>query len=112
MTTLDGTTVVLTYDSGLRVRGKYGPDTLEWEALEGPDRGATGTERTYVREIGPGTYFVSWLEASGTTVSQVLDLPAGSVLSFITYEDEGERMALLDAGSVELIDLPDSSPLR
>lgn len=109
MTRLDGTTVVLNYESGLRVRGKYGRDTVEWEALEGPARGTTGTERTYVREIGPGMYFVSWLEASGTTVSQVLDLPAGRVLSFITYEHDGERRALLDAGSVELID---RSPLR
>lgn len=102
--TLSGRTLTLTYESGLIVRGRYGADSVSWEALSGPAKGATGTERTYVSELSPARYFVSWVEASGTTVSQVLDLETRQVWSFVTYATGGSRHAMLDRGSIAIDD--------
>jgi hypothetical protein len=99
---LSGSTLTLTYESGLIVRGTYGADSVSWEALSGPAKGRTGTERIYVQEIPPATYFVSWVEASGTTVSQVVDLNSRRVWSFVTYPTANAREAMLDRGTISI----------
>lgn len=98
--TLTGRTLTLTYQSGLIVRGTYGADSVSWEALSGPAQGRTGTERTYVHALSPTTYFVSWVEASGTTVSQVLDLDSRRVWAFVTYPTGATREAMMDRGTI------------
>jgi hypothetical protein len=100
--TITGKTLTLTYDSGLVVRGRYGPDSVTWEALSGPAQGSAGTEHTYVHELSPTFYFVNWIESSGTIVSQVLDLESRQVWSFISYRVDGARQAMLDRGSVSV----------
>lgn len=100
--TLSGKTLTLTYNSGLIVRGTYSADSVRWEALAGPAKGSTGSERTYVQALSPTTWFVSWVEASGTTVSQILDLDARKVWAFVTFAAGNARQATLDHGSITI----------
>ena len=102
--TLHGKTLTLKYESGLIVRGRYTADSVSWEAVSGPAKGSRGTERTYVYALSQNRFFVNWLEASGTTVSQILDFDASQVLSFVTYTAAGTRQATLDRGAITIED--------
>ncbi len=98
---LVGKQLLFRYESGLEVVGHYtGEATIEWEARTGPAKGSRGTERTHAREVAPGIFFVSWVESSGTTVSQVLDFNTHQVTAFVTYAAGAERQAMLDRGSI------------
>lgn len=98
--TLTGKRLRFKYRSGLEVAGIYEAGSVAWEAFTGPAQGSKGTERTHAAEIAPGIHFVSWVEASGTTVSQVIDLNALAVWCFVTYDTGSGREAMLDSGSV------------
>lgn len=98
---LIGKKLLLRYESGLQVEGHYAsPTEVRWKAVTGPAEGKTGTEKTRIVEVAPEVFFVSWLEASGTTVSQVLDLNRRTVTAFVTFDAGGGRQALHDSGSV------------
>jgi phenolic acid decarboxylase len=97
-----GKRLVIEYRSGLRVRGHYKSATeLTWEALSGPAKGTTGSETTHAIEVAPDVYFINWLEAAGTTVSQVLDFSMRNVAAFVTFEAAGRRQGMLDTGTFE-----------
>jgi hypothetical protein len=101
-----GKTVVMRYESGLEVKGYY-PSTeeLRWQALTGPSQGSEGVERIYSSEIAPNIYFINWLEAGGTTVSQILDMNRSAVTAFVTFDAGDSRQAVFDSGLVtELAD--------
>jgi hypothetical protein len=55
-----------------------------------------------VHALSQNRFFVNWIEASGTTVSQVLDLDAGHVVSFVTYTAGGTRQGTLDRGALTI----------
>ncbi len=58
-------------------------DQLHWEAVAGDELGVKA-EETYVAEwIGPGKLFITWGEANGTGVSQVLDFDNGKVYNHL-----------------------------
>jgi phenolic acid decarboxylase len=99
--TLPGKTFFYRYESGLEVTGHFKSATaLDWEALTGPARGTKGTEAIHTLEVTPNVFFVSWLESSGTTVSQVLDLGRGRVAAFVTYDAGEGRRSSFDTGTV------------
>jgi hypothetical protein len=77
-----------------------GVGVLEWEALTGPAKGTKGTEAIHTLEVAPNVFFVSWLENSGTTVSQVLDLGRGRVAGFVTYDAGQGRQNSFDTGTL------------
>ena len=52
-------------------------------------------------EVAPDVYFINWLEAAGTTVSQVLDFNMRNVAAFVTFEAAGRRQGMLDTGTFE-----------
>jgi phenolic acid decarboxylase len=104
--TFIGRTFVLTYDNGLQVVGRYAADSMTWEARTEPDKGTTGTEQIHTREVAPGVFFISWLERSGTTVSQILNLNTDRVSAFVTWTDGAQRQAALMHGS--LAEAPDA----
>ena len=89
------------YESGLEVTGDYMSSTeLSWEALTGPSRGAKGVETIYASEVAHNIYFISWLEKSGVSVSQVLDLNRSQVTAFITFDAGEVRQSLFDRGTL------------
>lgn len=54
-------------------------------------------------EVAPGIFFVSWMETSGTTVGQILDLNALRVSAFVTYAAESGRQSLFDVGTIDIL---------
>ncbi|MGW6866126.1 MoaF-related domain-containing protein [Streptomyces sp. NPDC054901] len=99
-----GHTYVLTLDNGAVLRNTYSADgsTLDWTALAGPMAGHSGQERLSVRAVGEGLYFVNWVEASGMTVSHVMDLGRGTVSVYWTYgTPDGGRVGELHTATLQ-----------
>jgi len=89
------------YDSGLEVVGYYStPTEVFWEALTGPAKGSKGTESVNMAEVAPNVFFVNWVEKSGTTVSQVLDLDKLVVTAFVTFDTPQGRQSMFDKGTL------------
>jgi phenolic acid decarboxylase len=89
------------YESGLQVLGYYsGLTEVTWEALTGPAKGSTGTESVNLAEIAPDIFFVNWVEKSGTTVSQVLDLERSIATVFVTFDTPTGRQSMFDKGTL------------
>jgi phenolic acid decarboxylase len=100
--TLEGRAFIYTYKSGLKVEGEFlGSSRLRWRAITGPAAGKTGEEAASIAELRPGLWFVSWVETSGATVSQTLDLETMTVNNFVTFDTPGGRRGMLDAGTLE-----------
>ena len=62
---------------------------------------ATAPQSIHAIEVAPEVYFINWLEAAGTTVSQVLDFSMRNVAAFVTFEAAGRRQGMLDTGTFE-----------
>jgi len=57
--------------------------TLVWRVLEGPGKGASREEKRYATmKIAEGVHVVSYLAASGHTLSVVVDFNTGRVIGF------------------------------
>ncbi|MCC3767054.1 MoaF N-terminal domain-containing protein [Streptomyces sp. UNOC14_S4] len=101
-----GHTYVLTLDNGAVLRNSYSADgkTLNWTALAGPMQGRSGQENLTVRAVGEGLYFVNWVEASGMTVSHVMDLRNKTVSVYWTYgTPDGGRTGELHTATLERV---------
>ncbi|MFC0629392.1 MoaF-related domain-containing protein [Kribbella deserti] len=90
---LIGHRVRVSYDSGAEYQVEYlSADKLRWSAVAGPTTGNSGIEEPTILELRDGVYWLNWLEADGTSISQVLDLNDLSLSEFSTYTtDTGDR---------------------
>ncbi|HEY4366305.1 MAG TPA: phenolic acid decarboxylase [Steroidobacteraceae bacterium] len=96
-----GKTIEIRYSSGLEVRARYDSTTaMTWEALSGPAKGRQGTEIIAAAEVAADVYFISWIEASGTSVSNVVDLGARTVHAYVTFQASEGRQGYLDHGTI------------
>lgn len=81
---------------------------LNWLSIGTSDGGpTTETEAYTVREVGQDVYFVSWMEQSGMTVSEVIDLKQGKVYATITWADGTKangRDSVAIEGTASIID--------
>jgi hypothetical protein len=59
-----------------------------------------GAEKIYADEVASNVFFISWLEKTGVSVSQVLDLGRSRVTAFVTYSTDQGRISLFDKGSI------------
>lgn len=92
---------LFSYESGLEVIGQYSsPIEVSWEAFTGPAKGSTGTESVQMAEVAPSLFSVNWIEKSGTTVSQVLDLNEMVVTGFVTFDTPQGRQRISDKGTL------------
>ena len=66
--------------------------TLHWEAVAGPDKGRSAIEIYDSIQIEPNVHFISWLEADGTVVSQVVDYKQMHVYTSLAID--GNRVFL------------------
>lgn len=57
--------------------------SLHWQS----EAGSAETVSLHVGDLFPGVYFVSWIEATGATVSEILDLNRNTAQIFWTYAD-------------------------
>lgn len=92
------------YPNGLELDAEYLEGVAHWSVTAGPPAGRSGTDDTHTVDAAPGIHFVSWIESNGTTVSQLLDLNAMRITSFVTFDVEGERNSVFQTGT--LTELP------
>lgn len=87
---LQGKTLDLNYSSGDHYYVSIlSEDQLRWKSIGVSDGGPTEeTENYTVKQIATNVYFVSWMEQSGMTVSEVIDLPNQKVYATITWGDD------------------------
>jgi hypothetical protein len=92
----------IAYDSGIEIDAHYVSDSeLRWTATAGPPAGQSGSEEIQAVEVAPDVFFISWIEESGLTLSQVLDLANMKIHSFVTMEMGGRRSGMLQTGTVK-----------
>jgi molybdenum cofactor biosynthesis MoaF-like protein len=70
--------------AGMKFEHTFREDgTLVWRVLEGPGKGASKEEKRYATiKIADGVHAVSYLAASGHTLSVVVAFPTGRVVGF------------------------------
>ena len=74
--------------------------TLHWEAMAGEEKGAFEREKFVAESIGQNILFISWGEANGINVSQVLDFNKGIVYNHLIRN----RKASMVQGEIKIID--------
>jgi phenolic acid decarboxylase len=85
------------YDSGNIYRVKVNDArSMSWVCIEGSEKGANGIEKPERFKVAEKIYFASWVEKTGISVSQVINLKTMKVYS--TIIDGKERYVL--AGKV------------
>jgi hypothetical protein len=100
-----GTKLRLNYDHGMRIDANSVSETeVRSHAHAGPAAGQDGSEACQVTEPGPQLYFVNWIEAPSTVISQVLDLNTMTVVAFVTFDAGGAMRGMLSRGSLERIE--------
>jgi len=67
-------------------------ETLNWECLEGAEKGAKGEERPTRFAVDDGVFFATWIEKSGVIVTQVVNLKSMKV--YTTIVEGTERYVL------------------
>ncbi len=88
MDSLRGATIRWTFVeppvAGMKFEHTFREDgTLVWRVLEGPGKGASREEKRYATmKIADGVHVVSYLAASGHTLSVVVDFNTGRVVGF------------------------------
>ena len=68
-------------------------DQLHWRCLEGEDQGRESDETVYRVAIRPDIHLLSWVEADGLVVTQVVDFTAMTVNCTLVLPN-GERIVL------------------
>lgn len=63
-------------------------DTLHWHCVEGDEKGSEADETYHVHQLADNTFFISWIEADGTGVSQVLNLDEMSIHCFLKIDKD------------------------
>jgi hypothetical protein len=76
--------------AGMKFEHTFREDgTLVWRVLEGPGQGASREEKRYATmKIADGVHAVSYLAASGHTLSVVVDFNTGRVVGFASDNTE------------------------
>lgn len=76
--------------AGIKFEHTFREDgTLVWRVLEGPGKGASREEKRYATmKIADGVHAVSYLAASGHTLSVVVDFNTGRVVGFASDNKE------------------------
>ena len=60
--------------------------TMHWEAMAGDEKGIFERETYFMEAIGDNKIFITWDEANGIGVSQVLDFNQGKVYNHLLQD--------------------------
>lgn len=83
MTVLTGKTFEYNYGDTIYHINFKSEETLHWHCVEGDEQGKEADETYYVHKLNDNTFFISWIEADDTGVSQVLNLDEMSIHCFL-----------------------------
>lgn len=103
---LSGMKLRYVYDNGNEFELCFhSPKSLTWKAVKGAEAGTTDTEAYSQSTIAPGIELIGWVEKSGFTVSQVLNLNDSRITAHLVFaEKPGDKPMLLTVrGRVEVI---------
>jgi hypothetical protein len=62
--------------------------TMHWQAMAGDEKGAFENETYFMESIGENKLFITWDEANGIGVAQVLDFNKGKVYNHLLQDRE------------------------
>lgn len=97
---LIGKTLVIDYGTMLS-EVRYQTDSLYWRKLNSEGQTASwGREVPSYETFGDGRFFVTWQQADGTTVTQIVDLREHKVLASISVIDS---MLAVDSARMPLV---------
>ena len=107
-TTLIGKRLYLNFPTNSSTVEYISDDHLFWSSRDSV-HGHKESEDTYhAVRIDSSVFFVNWVEADGTTVSQVLDLKARTCQAFITSnvfsKKKDKRVTVVLSGTIEKIE--------
>lgn len=86
--TLIGKKGVLAYPDFTAYMTYESENRLHWKTVTKEGKVAEGVETVSYKRINDHVFFLSWIEADGFTVSQVIDVQQGKVEAFLSFEDE------------------------
>ena len=61
---------------------------LHWKCLKGDEKGEEAVETYSMQRLNNHTFFISWIEENGLSVSQVINLKDKKVNSFLKIEKD------------------------
>lgn len=82
-TTLVGKRLYFSFEGNSSVVEYLSDRHLHWLSQDSVHGEKEGEDRYHAQHIEPHVFFVNWVEADGTTISQVLDLKARTCQAFI-----------------------------
>ena len=82
-TTLVGKRLHLSFEGNSSIVEYLSDRHLHWLSRDSVHGEKEGEDRYHAQHIEPHIFFVNWVEADGTTISQVLDLKARTCQAFI-----------------------------
>lgn len=107
-TTLIGKRLYFNFDNNISIVEYLSDQHLYWLSKDSVHGEKEGEDRYHAQHIEPHIFFVNWVEADGTTVSQVLDLKARSCQAFINSNvysrDKRERRTVVLSGRITHIE--------
>lgn len=80
---LIGKTIEYTYGEDIYHVTIDSDSLMHWEAMAGAEKGALENETYIIEPIADGSLFITWGEANGIGVAQVLDFKRGVVYSHL-----------------------------
>lgn len=81
------------YPEGVRYEVRCDDDTVfHWRCVRGENQGREGTEWIDRVQLHPQQHLLSWTEADGLTVTQVVDYDAGRVDTVLVFNNGGRKV--------------------
>lgn len=101
---LIGKTLLLDYGT-MKVEVRYDSDSVYWRTMT-PEGQLTGQDREIpsYEALGGDRFFVTWQEADGTAVTQIVDLKEGTVMASVldpAKAKSGDRTPLVLVGTAK-----------
>lgn len=99
-----GKTGFITFPGGIKIEENFLSDTtLHWKYTDTAGTVTEEDEHISYKKLNDAQYFINWIEKSGLTVSQVLDVKKGTTTAFTSHHDEksdrGQRSSLFLEGT-------------
>ncbi|MEQ1439725.1 MoaF N-terminal domain-containing protein [Fontimonas sp. SYSU GA230001] len=113
-TQIVGQTLRYALPSGEFVERRFVDDrSARWKIISGPRSGETGTEQVAVRMVSAGIYFVNRVEPlGGTTRSEVYNLAARTVATYVTRPDPEDPLRRIEESSAGRLEIVAGAPER
>ena len=83
---LIGKTIEYRYDESIYHVTFDSDSTMHWKAMAGDEKGAYENETYFMESIGDNKIFITWDEANGIGVAQVLDFNEGKVYNHLLQD--------------------------